>query len=286
MKKIVAYLCIIVLLLPATLVLPISAERVIDETIDSQSCDWPMYQHDLANTGYSPSKIPNELQPIWCKKIGDEALFYFNPPVVTDGKVFTISNQGVVYALDENNGSLIWKQRLLFRALYECASGCAPAVANGKVFVTCSTFFNLYGKIYALDADMGDIIWEHEILGGTSFSSPIATDGKVFVAAHLGVMGVIPKGMLYVFDENDGHLIWCRFLLGYPESTPAVVDDKVFIVTTPAPSFTLFFIGGGGQNYPFRQTSWVYSFNVDDGRMIWATPILGKAKSSPVIANG
>jgi outer membrane protein assembly factor BamB len=86
-------------------------------------------------------------------------------------------NSGWVYAIDLNwNGSLKWRYQTgqtwyIIPFIY-----CAPAVADGKVFV------GAYGdsKIYAFSAFTGAVIWTYETWAQVG-STPALADGKAFV---------------------------------------------------------------------------------------------------------
>jgi len=94
----------------------------------AQAGDWPMFHHDLRNTGYADDTIADDLELLWNYSTGG---LISSSPAVADGKVFVGSENldNKIYCLDENTGSLIWSYTA-GQSVYT-----SPAVADGKVFV-------------------------------------------------------------------------------------------------------------------------------------------------------
>ena len=67
--------------------------------------DWPMFNHDLAHTGYSTSTVPMTNQTLWTFTTGGAVE---SSPAVVNGIVYVGSDDGCVYALNAANGALIW----------------------------------------------------------------------------------------------------------------------------------------------------------------------------------
>ena len=68
----------------------------------STSDNWPMFNHDLAHTGYSTSKAPRTNQTLWTFTVANAVK---TSPAVVDGIVYFGSDDGYVYALNAANGS-------------------------------------------------------------------------------------------------------------------------------------------------------------------------------------
>ena len=90
----------------------------------TSSDNWPMFNHDLAHTGYSTSSAPRTNQTLWTFTAGDAVK---TSPAVVDGIVYFWSDDGYVYALNAANGSLIWKYNT------NGPVHPSPAVVNGIV---------------------------------------------------------------------------------------------------------------------------------------------------------
>ena len=107
------------------------------------------------------------------------------------------------------------------------------------------------------------ILWSVPTLGGSTdfgWSSPVIAGGRVFHTQG-------PEGILYCLHETNGTEIWNVSIgaSGYVCSTPAVVDDKVYVV--------------GDE---------VYCFWVTNGTEVWSQPVSGPGRgtSSPTVADG
>ena len=128
-----------------------------------------------------------------------------------------------------------------------------PAVAHGRVFVGSGHGDN---KIYCLDEDTGNKIWSYET-EGMVWSSPAVADGKVFVGSG--------DYKVYCLDEDTGNKIWSYTTGSSVTSSPAVVDGKVFI--------------GSNDNK-------VYCLDKNSGNKIWSYTTRGPVTSSPAVAYG
>jgi len=252
---------------------------------------WPMYQHDAANTGFSPSSLPDSLNLSYNKSYGDvmiNAWPFQSAPIVANGKIF-ISAGGLkigidVIALDENNGNLIWQIDLPLNysstifPFYQ-----TPVVSEGKLFVCYGSVFSFppMSKIFALDENTGEIIWENTIFTSSGYSSLTISDGKVIIGGHF--TNIIPISRLYAFDINNGELIWRKTMIGFIESTPAISDNVVFAVTSSKSPMKV----TTGFPLPFSGRSRVYAFDLNTGDRIWKTRVKGHTIiSSPAVSNG
>jgi outer membrane protein assembly factor BamB len=214
-------------------------------------------------------------------------------PAVTNGVVYTGSNDKNVYALNAATGAKIWNyttEGMIFSS---------PAVANGIVYIG-SGEGNIHtqvyrGTVYALDAATGTEIW-HYVTGGLVSSSPVVTDGVVYIGSaddnvyalnattgteiwHLYIKemssspavtnGVVyigsGDGNIYAINATTGDEIW-RFLTGY------------WITSSPAVANGVVYIGSYDHN--------VYALNATTGVEVWRYTTGKIVDSSPAVANG
>lgn len=243
--------------------------------------DWPMFHHDLAHTGYSPSLGPNTNNSLWNYNDGngyvrsspavvDGKIYvgsynynvycinatdglpiwsyptgnavYLSSPAVVDGRVYVGSNDNKTYCLNANNGALLWS----FATGDKVYS--SPAVVNDKVYV--GSFDN---KVYCLNASTGVLIWSYTTLDDVE-SSPAVVNGKVYVGSN--------DNYLYCLNADSGALIR-RYRAGWRViSCPAVVDGRVYV-------------GSDG----------VYCFDAESDALLWKS-VTFYTVSSPAVANG
>ena len=168
--------------------------------------NWPMFHHDLALSGVSPSTAPNTNNTLW---IYDTRSSVLSSPAIVDGILYIGAMDGRLYALDADTGALIWFYQT-GGAIYS-----SPAVEYDKVY-----FLSTDGKIYALDADTGAFIWSTAIgPGSLDWSSPAVHGGRVFIAGSRWV---------HSLNANTGAFIWSTNVGGQSNGPIAVVNGKVY----------------------------------------------------------
>jgi outer membrane protein assembly factor BamB len=275
----------------------ITQEELKQQLNNPLDFSWPMYQHDAAHTGFSEGLFPDNFSQIWFKSYEEDfnikMASLFTSPVTSNGKLYIAGDlldseqqqwSNIILALNQSNGSLIWKKEILSNsnALFGFQSFHSPAVYDGKIIAVLGCFFTFMSKskIVALDENTGDILWEKTFFGSSYYQSVTVDDGKVFVC---GVMTFCPISWLYVFDANNGNLIWRKTIFGYIETTPVVYENKVFVasgrISGWVPINNIFQL--------FSGKSRVYAFDVDDGQEIWMKKVKGHLiMSSPTAANG
>jgi len=178
-----------------------------DVQASSDSDDWPLFHHDLGRTGNSLSEAPNTNETLWIKyhepffaassspiihegMLFTDTLFGFSAlhsetgewiwnytetemgrlsiPAVGYGRVYFGTEFGMIYALDEFTGDLVWE--------YSGSSGIesSPAIANGWVYVGLEE-----GALIALNATDGYPMWKYDQVARVE-SSPALYSGTIY----------------------------------------------------------------------------------------------------------
>src|SRR3954462_5876933 len=116
----------------------------------------PLRDFVWANYGYSKDRrkfmpasklLPPPFWRVWTYP--GSVLLEF-PPVMAEGKLFVLKNNGSLHAIDKRPGKSVWKRKLGVLA------AASPAYGNGRVFVPLlARGKNLPGAVYALDARRG-----------------------------------------------------------------------------------------------------------------------------------
>ncbi|PEN11176.1 hypothetical protein CRI94_16430 [Longibacter salinarum] len=106
-------------------------------------------------------------------------------PAVDDTRVY-IANEGqkTVHALASDTGEEIW------RFDTEAEVSTPISIANGRAYIASQA-----GRLYALDAESGRWIWEHEIEGNIFWSAPTVANRTIYLADV--------QGTLYAFSDTD-----------------------------------------------------------------------------------
>ena len=219
---------------------------------------WPMFHHDLENSGYSTSTGPETNTVLWSKELG---WWVLSSPAVVDFKVYVSDATCNFYCLDASEGGIIWN--------YYIGSGHGrnPAVADGRVYFGVGILYS--STLCCLNAADGSHIWDFVTGNHNILSSPAVYDEKVY----FGTMGQVEHDLdyyVYCIDaEGNGDgttdMIWSYHLDDWVQSSPAIVDGKIYF---------------GSHDYN------VYCLNAADGDYIWNYTTGNYVRSSPAVTDG
>src|SRR5215472_6596661 len=145
----------------------------------------------------------------------------YSQPNVVNGRIYTGSNDGTVYAIDARSGCLYW----MFRAKSMVRSSVVVG-ADKRAYVG-----DLDANLYALDAETGKLIWEKKAddqpfarITGT----PKLCEGRIYVPIasqeeNAGANPIYPcckfRGNLVAIDAKSGELIWRTYTSPEPLAT-------------------------------------------------------------------
>ena len=214
-KKLV---CIMIsMLLFATVISVAGTEKLNDISNQTSSRDtdwWPMFQHDVSNSGYSSSIGPETGNTLW--SWSKNAVSYTHTlasPVVVENKVIVpiVGNDrnDYLYCFDADNGDGLWSIQT------EDDIDATPVVANGKVYVVSKA------KIFCLDVETGEELWNKSSSGNLG-SSPVYADGKLYYGSWLGI---------YCRDAEDGEIIWHYDNYEFLKSSPVVAEGRLYMAS-------------------------------------------------------
>ena len=226
----------------------VKQESILD-TVDDVDW-WPMFHHDLNNTGNSSSPTAPE-DPVVKWTFQTDFVTHSSPAIVND-KVYIGSDDEQFYCLDANTGDKIWNY-----PIPGGTSSCSACVVDGKVYVG-TTYYN----IFCWDADTGDLIWNFSKPYG-SCSSPAVVNGKVYITKRWTGN---ENGTFYCLDAETGEELWNVDTGDVDLSSPAVCDGKVYL--------------GGDEDMN------LYCYNAENGTELWKVNMNGKVYASPSVANG
>ena len=111
-----------------------------NNSTNSDSQSWPMFNHDLAHSGSSASTGPITNQTLWIFNYNDT--FWWSPNVV-EGVIYVGSDwRGFMYALNASSGNTLWMTNV-------GAMSSSPAVVDGVLYT------GFVGGVDALNASTG-----------------------------------------------------------------------------------------------------------------------------------
>jgi len=150
-------------------------------------------------------------EEIWSYKVTDAGLFpgIYTTPIFYKGNVYfgstgssLIENGGHIFALNAENGSLVWKYDTSFD-VYEIS------LDDGKIYAYDGYF------TYTIDAVTGKLIKKYE-------GTVIAHNGKLYSVDDV-------NGVLSHIDSLTGKVIWSFNNGGEIYTTPAFFSGKIYI---------------------------------------------------------
>lgn len=169
--------------------------------------------------------------PRWTAKLGlregsaSAYQFSFSPavssPAVSSSRVYIVSNDGVLHALNRQTGTPDWEIR--------APSGGDPFGSSSPVVLGPTLFLagqGLHGDVYALDTATGKELWRSPLGQPIYDSSPkLAPDG-----ASLAILAV--RGRVGVLSVTNGKRLWTYELgPGNIFSTPDYDGEAVYTAT-------------------------------------------------------
>lgn len=192
--------------------------KTVDEVriigADDEPGNWLTYGRTYNEQRFSP------LQEINDKNIGRVGLAWFHDldtrrgqeatPIVVDGVMYFTTAWSKVLALNAASGALLWSYDPKVIPEWAVNACCdvvnrGVAVWGGKVF-----FGTLDGRLIALDAATGKLVWEKLTIDRTwrytITGAPRVVKGKVIIGNGGAEMGV--RGYVSAYDVETGEMAW------------------------------------------------------------------------------
>ncbi|MYE81744.1 MAG: PQQ-binding-like beta-propeller repeat protein, partial [Gammaproteobacteria bacterium] len=194
---------------------------------DSEPGNWLAHGRTFEEQRFSPLTAINrenvgELGLQWYRDLGtnrgQEAT-----PIIVDGMMFISSTWSRVHAFDAVTGEEVWAYDPQVPRAWSRWACCdvvnrGVAVYGGRVYVG-----SLDGRLIALDAATGTLVWEVDTLIDrerpyTITGAPRAARGKVFIGNGGAEYGV--RGYVTAYDAETGEQAWRFFTVPGDPSDP------------------------------------------------------------------
>jgi outer membrane protein assembly factor BamB len=175
---------------------------------------WPIYGYTKDHTRYYPA--PPALRPpfrrVWAH--GGSALREF-PPVLSENRIFQLTDDGVLSAVDKWDGRVLWSRPL------GALSASSPAVGGDTVYATvlARTPSSEEGRVVALDVTDGALRWSRN-LPSRSESSPLLDRGRLYFGSE--------DGTVYALDAKSGRTVWTYHAAGAVKASPTLQDGVLY----------------------------------------------------------
>jgi outer membrane protein assembly factor BamB len=167
-------------------------------------------------------------------------------PTVADGRVYVVSIDNELNALNAANGEILWHQSGIAESATLMGAS-SPAVQGDFVAVAYTS-----GEIFSLRVQNGRMSWNYSLASPAQAGAlpaiadirglPVIDRGRVYAISHSGRFAAI--------DQRSGDRVWEADIGGI--NTPVVNGDSVFVY------------GGDGQLIALAR---------ENGRAIWVAPL-------------
>ena len=188
--------------------------------------NWPTAGGSLANDRYSTldeidTSNVKQLQGVWKTDLrgsGTEAKYSGeSQPVVYNGVIYVTTGKNDVFAVDVETGKILWQyEGNLDQKIDTICCGWlnrGVAIGDGKVFQG-----QLDGKVVALDAKTGDVLWTRQLVkwqdGQVITAAPLYADDRVYIGVVGADLGT--RGFLEALDPDTGKSIWRYYTVPAP----------------------------------------------------------------------
>jgi outer membrane protein assembly factor BamB len=261
-----------------------------------ESTAWPLYGYDKNHTRFFPGSdaLYPPFKKVWVH--GGSSLLEF-PPVLYENRLFQLSDDAVLHAIDKYTGNAFWNSPL------GTLSASSPAVGNHVVYVTVLSRGegSQNGRVAALNYSNGLVRWSRN-LPSPSESSPLLDGGKLFFGSQ--------NGTVYALNASNGSPIWTYHAAGAVKASPTLEGGVLYFgdysgqvqavseqtgrrlwrsrsegallgsgtfYSTAAVAYGRVFLG----NTDGR----VYAYDASSGRLDWAYQTGAYVYSSPAVTN-
>jgi outer membrane protein assembly factor BamB len=220
-------------------------------------------------------------------------------PIAIDQDVVVQSDDGAVYRVDMRTGAQKWRapigpavRRVPVSDPASRYDNRASAVAHAgnRLFVGTHD-----GRILAVDAEKGTIVWEHKT-GDSVIATPVVASGRVFCGSM--------DGKIYALDAANGTRLWTHDTGAAVTSAVALhknlvlagsrsYDFQALDAATGSPVWTQYFwfswvespatVHQGIAYIGSSDAARVSAFDAASGKRVWTSDVRGSAWSQPAV---
>lgn len=173
-----------------------------------------------------PPNIRDQFDTVWKFKASNPAYEYViqkSAPAVDGKRVYFGTDAGTFYALDKDNGSVVWSFDV---GAHPEGKGIfsSPALHKGAVY------FGAYdGNVYALEAPTGRKIWANSDADWVGSSPALAPDlGLLFIGLEFGLFR--KRGGCEAIDIHTGKRVWSDRTPSLTHGSPLYIKEEGLVV--------------------------------------------------------
>lgn len=195
------------------------------------------------------------LQRIWSEDIGEGEGRNgqpIAPPVVADGRIYTVDVEASVQATDAATGRRLWRVELAPEDDDEGLLGGGIAYADGRLFITTG-----FAQVIALDAGNGAVLWRRKL------SAPIRSSPTIFKGR---LLATTITNELTAIDVEDGSVLW----------THTGITEAAGLLGGAAAA------AAGSLVVAAYSSGEVVALRIENGRVVWSDSLTALRRSDPV----
>lgn len=253
--------------------------------------EWPQYQHDAQNSGYTSVQVDPSYSFGWAKLDDDDdntiTDFVSQPnssitdslsmpvedfipnmvvsnnvqPVVAQDSVFIGSMYGKAYSFDALDGSTNWS--------YQTG---APIMGSAAYESSVVMFGSLDGNIYGFNPTNGTLLWTRPVNG------PVSAHLKVYGGyLYIGTRA----GWFYKINVTDGSIAW-QYRVAIPGDAGSPFGGSAIVAPAAIAS-------DNSKVFFLSENMRTYALNVSNGSVSWISDVMygqSTVLSVPVIHDG
>ncbi|WP_128547346.1 outer membrane protein assembly factor BamB family protein [Larkinella soli] len=164
-------------------------------------------------------------RPVWTRKIGGSIR---STACLHNDLIFFVGGNAVLYALEAGSGRVRWRFQTLGGILGERKYDFADYYHSSPLlYRNLVCFGSGDGRVYAVDADTGKLVWSYPT-GDIVHTSPVVQDDRLFIGSS--------DGNLYALNAQTGTLLWKfksvghrYFPKGEMQGSPVAANGLVYI---------------------------------------------------------
>ncbi|HEV8002537.1 MAG TPA: PQQ-binding-like beta-propeller repeat protein [Planctomycetaceae bacterium] len=183
---------------------------------------------------------PGKLKPRWKVPVGTG----FSTPVVAHGRVYVSDAELIlptgrerILAFDERTGQRQWVYtydpdypKWALDGTNPLGPRATPIVENGRIYS-----LGILGRLVALDAKTGSVLWKHDLQ--KEFSGHLECTGSPLLENDLLIVsvGARPDACVIAFDKQSGKKVWSALNEAASFSSPMIAtvgDSRQLIIWT------------------------------------------------------
>lgn len=196
------------------------AFKPVDKAMDKLQTLEILWQYDCNPKDYRWRDGKPVPYSRWNKNVPDGPSELIASPVVYNGRVYVAmgqspihgTGQGRLCCVDAVSGKLIWATRKVDRTLSDVV------IHDGLLYIG-----DYSGNFFCMEADTGEVLWEHDMEHGVWCASALVADGKVFISTE--------KNVLWVLKAGREKQVLARSRLRSMAITPTVIDGVLYFPT-------------------------------------------------------